>query len=34
MKRRFYKTFENYENFKTIIPKWYADYKNNKGYSL
>ena len=28
MKRRFYRTFENYENFKTIIPKWYADYKN------
>ena len=34
MKRRFYKTFENYENFKTIIPKWYSDYKNNKGYSI
>lgn len=34
MKRRFYKTFENYENFKTIIPKWYANYHNNKGYSL
>ena len=34
MKRRFYKTFENYENFKTIIPKWYSYYKNNKGYSL